>query len=134
MSKQHYVIVVADDNPEVNTLLSMILEDEGYRVLSCTTGAEALQVAARVQPDLIITDLHMEAQDAGLQLLEQLRAKPETSTIAVIVCSADRLGVIRHAEAWQQYGASILSKPFGIDALLSTVERLVQGAHSGGMV
>jgi CheY-like chemotaxis protein len=95
--KQHAVIVVADDDPLINDLISIVLQDEGYRVLSCTTGAEALQVAARVRPDLVITDMQMEVRDAGLQLLDRLRADPTTAETAVIVCSADIDTLIQRA-------------------------------------
>jgi two-component system response regulator GlrR len=96
VAKQHYVVVVADDDPLINLLITILLEGEGYEVLSCTTGAEALQVVARVKPDLVITDLRMETDDAGLQLLAQLRADPMTTGIGVIICSADGWALARN--------------------------------------
>lgn len=126
MAKQHYVIIVADDDPAINELVSTLLEDEGYKVLSCTTGAEALQVAARVRPDLVLTDMQMETREAGLRLLERLRADPGTAGVAVIVCSADRDSLARRSEAIRQYGADMLAKPFLVDELLATIRRLLQ--------
>lgn len=49
----HAVIVVADDDPETNDFVSALLAGEGYRVLSCATGQEALQVAAHLRPDAV---------------------------------------------------------------------------------
>ena len=125
MVKQHAVIVVADDDPLINDLISIVLQDEGYRVLSCTTGAEALQVAARVRPDLVITDMQMEVRDAGLQLLDRLRADPTTAEIAVIVCSADIDTLIQRASELRQRRACVIPKPFTLDGLLTTVRQLL---------
>jgi len=63
--KQPAVIVLADDDPSINMIIRMMLEYEGYRVLSCITGTDAWQMAAQVRPDLVITDMHMEVRDAG---------------------------------------------------------------------
>ncbi len=89
MAKEHYVIVVADDNTLINNFLSDLLRDEGYQVLCCFSGEEAQRVIRRVTPDVAILDMQMEERDAGLQVLEHLRQHPETARISVIICSAD---------------------------------------------
>lgn len=126
MAKQHYVIVVADDDPLINALITTLLEDEGYHVLSCTTGADALQVTNRVRPDLVITDLHMEVKDAGLQLLAQLRAEPTTAGIGVIICSADYGVLHRGVGAPVDSRVDVIPKPFSLDHLLATIQQLLQ--------
>lgn len=126
MAKQHYVIVVADDDPLINALITTFLEDEGYHVLSCATGMNALQVASRVRPDLVITDLHMEVKDAGLQLLAQLRADPTTAGIGVIICSADYRVLHRGEDKLADLRVDVVPKPFSLDHLLATIQQLLQ--------
>lgn len=128
MTKQQYVIVVADDDPLINVLICMLLEDEGYQVLSCATGADALQIVARVKPDLVVTDLRMEVEDAGLQLLAQLRADPTTAGIGVIVCSADHSALARGSLARAFPRTGVVPKPFALDHLLDTIRQLLPGA------
>lgn len=128
VGKQHAVIVIADDDPMINTLLTLLLQDEGYQVLSCTTGAEALVVASRVKPDLVITDLRMEVEDAGYQLLQQLRADPRTAGIAVIICSAEYDLMSRAAGARTYPRTGVIQKPFMLDHLLDTIRQLLQSA------
>lgn len=125
VEKQHYVIVVADDDPGVNAFLSDLLRDEGYAVLSCISGEDALRVVARVRPDLVIADMQMDLHDAGLQLLARLRQNPTTATISVLLCSADRLSLGRSATQIAALGAETLAKPFDVDQLLQTVARLL---------
>ena len=104
MIKQSAVIVVADDDPSINTIIRMTLEYDGYRVLSCITSADAWQVAARVRPDLVITDMHMEIRDAGWRLLDHLRADPTTGEIAVLVCSGDIDMLTQRTDELRQHG------------------------------
>lgn len=125
MTKHYYAIVVAEDDPAINSLVSDLLRDEGYEVHSCVSGVEALQVIARVQPDLVIADVQMETRDAGLRLLAQLRADPATARIAVILCSADAFTVRRHTPELTRLSATVLPKPFGLDELVSTVRKVL---------
>ena len=60
------------------------LEERGFAVESATNGVEALQVLARVQPDLIITDVNMPRM-SGTELISALKSKPETAKIPIII-------------------------------------------------
>ena len=60
------------------------LEERGFAVESATNGVEALQVLARVQPDLIITDVKMPRM-SGTELIGALKSKPETAKIPIII-------------------------------------------------
>jgi CheY-like chemotaxis protein len=123
MIKQHYVIVVADDDPATNALLQVVLSSEGYEVLCCFTGAEAERVIQRVIPDVAIVDMQMEVRDAGLHLLKTVRANPRTANLAVILCSADELFLIDHRDDIAACRATIMTKPFELEHLLATVEQ-----------
>jgi len=123
--KQPAMIVVADDDPSINTIIRMTLEYEGHHVLSYITSADAWQVAARVRPDLVITDMHMEARDAGWQLIDQLRADPTMAQVPVLFCSADIDMLTQRADELRQHGACVMIKPFAIDDLLPRVHQLL---------
>ena len=68
-----FKILVVDDNPTILKLLCQSLEKCG-EVTTATDGADALQKAAKIQPDLIISDYSMPRMN-GLELLENLRAE-----------------------------------------------------------
>jgi CheY-like chemotaxis protein len=125
MAKEHYVIVVADDNALINNFLCDLLREEGYEVLCCFSGVEALRVIRRATPDVAILDMQMETHDAGLQVLEQLRQHPETARVSVIVCSADVPFLQAKKNDITAYGGEIVYKPFEIARLLATIEKVL---------
>src|SRR3954453_15104018 len=115
MSKQRYVIVVADDDPGINELYSQLLTEEGYEVHCCFSGDEAARVMQRLQPDLAVVDMQMETRDAGLRLLQSLRQNPQTMRLSVIICSADGVYLDSTKQHVSELGAVVLTKPFDID-------------------
>ena len=69
--KKH--ILVVDDEADIRDLLMQILEHSGYRVSAVATAIEALRLAAKDPPQLIISDLQLEDSD-GLDMIELLKA------------------------------------------------------------
>jgi CheY-like chemotaxis protein len=126
MTNRHYVIVVAEDDPILNDLFSTLLEEAGYKVVSCVSGSAAYETATRLKPDVVITDLHMEEVNAGLHLLEQLRADPTTTNVGVIICSADRFALERNRLQAAELGATLVHKPFDLGSFLATVEQILK--------
>jgi len=63
------------------------LEEHGYTVESATNGVEALEVLARMQPDLIVTDIQMPKM-SGSELISAVKAKPETAAVPIIIVAA----------------------------------------------
>lgn len=81
--EQKIILVVEDDG----FLLSMYatkLNLENYKVMQATTGVQALKVVSKEQPDLILLDLKLPEMD-GFEVLKNLKANKETSSIPVIV-------------------------------------------------
>lgn len=79
-------ILIADDEPEMIDLVRLILEFEGYTVISARDGMEALNRIRDEQPALILIDVRMPRM-GGLDVLEAM-ARAETTSIPVIVLSA----------------------------------------------
>jgi two-component system alkaline phosphatase synthesis response regulator PhoP len=125
MAKQQYVIVVADDNELIIDFLNDLLQEEGYQVLCCFSGEEALRVIGRVIPDVAILDMQMETHDAGLQVLEHVRQQPETARVSVIICSADVPFLEAKKKDITAYRGEIVYKPFEIPHLLATIEKVL---------
>jgi len=80
-------ILVIDDEVDILDLLEMILEVEGYHVITAGDGSQGLQLAETHQPDLILLDLMMPGMD-GYAVVEMLKAKPDLATIPVIMLTA----------------------------------------------
>src|SRR3979409_2005820 len=78
------VALVVDDSMLSRYTVCRFREERGFTVESATNGVEALHVLARVQPDLIITDMQMP-QMSGSELISALKSKPETASIPIII-------------------------------------------------
>jgi threonine synthase len=91
LDEQITTIVIIDDNPMDTRLIKRLLQSQKpYRIFEAHSAEEGLEVIAERQPDLVITDLSMPGMD-GFSLLEELKQKPETAQIPVIVVSAKDL-------------------------------------------
>jgi signal transduction histidine kinase/CheY-like chemotaxis protein len=119
-------ILIVDDRPGNRRMLVGLLSDVGHRLLEACDGAEALQVARRERPDLIITDLLMPTID-GYELVRQLREDPRLAETTVIF----------HTAAYEEHEVQalaqacgvrfVLTKPAGADKILRTVEVALNG-------
>ena len=76
-------ILAVDDDPSVLIYLEQILKDEGYRVLTAPQAEVALQLLEVERPDLLVLDIEMPGM-SGLELLERVRRKKETSKIPAV--------------------------------------------------
>lgn len=112
-------VLVADDDPALVALVTVLLEREGYSVATAHNGQEALDQATASPADLVLLDLRMPVMD-GWACYSSLKQHPETKTIPVIVMSAEAGGATRGAELGVDY---FLSKPFEVNDLLSSVKR-----------
>jgi DNA-binding response OmpR family regulator len=114
--------LIIDDDPWIRTLLSDLLESEGYAVQEASNGSTALRLAERDCPSLVLLDLSLP-EGSGLNVLADLRATPTTAGVPVIVVSgrADA-----HTAAGQ--ATAVLTKPFTPAELLAEVARARQAA------
>ena len=107
-------VLVVDDEATVRDMVRDVLEDEGLRVHTATSGREAIILAIRERPDLIVTDLMMPGM-TGRTLRLHLQAEPRTRHIPVMLMTAGgRLPV-------EDTFAGYIAKPFDIDDFLNEV-------------
>jgi CheY-like chemotaxis protein len=114
-------ILVADDEPEVRSLILALLEDEGYRVVVAANGRAALEVVERRRPDLILMDVMMPMMD-GREAARRLHERPESASIPIVLMSAVT------DDALQPGVQAFIAKPFDLDCLLDTIDRLLDDA------
>ncbi len=111
------MVLVVDDDTSILDTVSSILSGEGYDVVSASSGQEALDAVARKVPLLILLDMRMPVMD-GWAVARALRGKGITVPIVVMTAAES-------AQRWaDEVGAEgYLAKPFGLDELLTAVER-----------
>lgn len=114
-------ILVVDDESAILDMIAELLGYEGYDVVTTSQGRVALARAKTDPPALILLDLMMPGM-SGWQVIDALKASPQTRAIPIVVISAQRdlpttaaeLGIV-----------TFLAKPFDIDELLGIVRQHV---------
>jgi CheY-like chemotaxis protein len=113
-------VLVVDDDPSIQGFLAEALADEGYGVRTAGNGREALAILGEWLPDLILLDLMMPEMD-GWDFRAAQRTMPAVASVPVIVLSATR----DLAAKVQTLGAAeVFAKPFDLEKLLGTIERI----------
>jgi len=113
-------ILVVDDEEDVRMLLRAALGDAGYEVVTAADGEEAIEVARRRRPDLILLDLMMP-RVSGWTFTERYAREPGPHA-PIIVLSAVSGQVVRLPERGVE---RIIPKPFSVDLLLRHIERAI---------
>ena len=116
-------VLICDDDPVILRLLQVNLELEGYDVLMAGHGEEAVALATREHPDLVILDIMMPKLD-GYQTCERLKADDSTNGIPVVFLSAKAQQA--DIDRGKEFGvADYLTKPFDPNDLIEVVQRLI---------
>ena len=113
-------IMIMDDAAEIVDLLHDLLTEEGYDVSAYATVQDLAEVE-RVKPDLIILDLLFGGETRGWQTLQQLKTRPSTASIPVMLCSAANAQLEAHADGLRAKGVRMVAKPFDVDNLLAGI-------------
>lgn len=116
-------IMVVEDNDDTRFMLRKALEMKGYRVIEAVDGWEAVQVATRERPDLILMDLNLPVLD-GITATDILRGNEELKGVPVVAITAHNTTDSR-VDAGEAGCAEYLAKPIDIDQLQSLVARLL---------
>jgi DNA-binding response OmpR family regulator len=116
-------ILVADDDPEILTLLSLRLRSRGYEVFEAIDGEKALDEARERKPDLVVLDVMMP-QKNGWEVARELKQDPSTKGIGIVVLTA--IGEKMNEITSPLYGADeYIDKPFEFDKLEAAIERVL---------
>lgn len=110
------LILVVDDEPQILRALKTILSSSRFRVLTATSGEQALALAAAEQPDVIILDLTLPDMD-GIRVCEQIREWARTPIIVLSVRDSESDKVAALDKGADDY----LTKPFNIQELLARI-------------
>ena len=119
-------LLLVDDVARNLQLLEACLAPLGHELLLAGSGAEALQLFAKVEPDLVLLDLQMPDMD-GLQLARAIKADPSLATIPLVLLTS--VGYDHHAIEARQIGiAAYLTKPVRQSQLYDCLVTVVNGA------
>ncbi len=117
-------ILIAEDEPLILQTLELKLKKEGYEVIACVDGLDALQKIDSEQPDLIITDIMMPYM-SGLEVVRKVKNDLSSKNIPVIVLST--MGQESIVEEAFELGADdYLKKPFSLSELSIRIKKLAR--------
>jgi CheY-like chemotaxis protein len=118
-------VLVVEDDPDQRSAIVLMLESEGYAVVTAASGVEALELLdGGTTPCVILLDLMMPEMDGVQFRMEQLKDSAH-ARIPVVVASA--FGQMTRAKYLQV--ADYLRKPLDLDELLATIERVTRQEH-----
>ncbi|WP_372774432.1 response regulator transcription factor [Mangrovibacterium sp.] len=130
MSEENYTILLVDDEVDILEFISYNLEKEGFKVYTAQNGLEAIKIAEKKVPNLIILDVMMPEMD-GIAACEELRKIPalQSCIIAFLTARGEDYSQIAGFEA----GADdYITKPIRPKVLVSRVKALLKRTGSGG--
>ena len=116
-------VLIIDDNVDIRTYLRSVLSEK-YNVSEAANGKAGLELARKIVPDIVLSDIMMPVMD-GLAFCQQLKTDKAISHIPVILLTARSLDEQR-AEGYEHGADAYLSKPFSLRLLLSRIDNLIE--------
>ena len=117
-------VMVVEDDASLREIYSIRITAEGYEVVSAGDGEEALAVAVREKPDLILSDVMMP-KISGFDMLDILRSTPETANIKVVMMTA--LSAEDQRQRGERLGADryLVKSQVGIEDVINTIHEVL---------
>ena len=123
-AQRNQTILIVEDDREVLDLLIRILSSKGFTAMKAERGSQALHIAARIRPDLVILDLNLPDCN-GIEILDQLKAIDETIQVIILTGYGSQEAV---RSAMENGAFDFLTKPFEVHELCAVVrEALISG-------
>jgi DNA-binding response OmpR family regulator len=117
------LILIADDDPEILTMLAIRLSKKGYRVVEAADGLQTLAQAKKHAPDLVLLDVMMPGKN-GWEVAKELRADDQLKNIGIVMLSA--IGEKVNEMTSPLYGADAsIDKPFDFADLEAAIQRVL---------
>ena len=130
-SVNKFLILVVDDSADNVAMLSLDLQQQGYRVVTATNGEEAISVACCTSPNLILMDISMPQLD-GLGATRRIREKEALRNVPVIAVTAHGTEGFQRA-AYDVGVSGYLTKPLDFVRMHLLVARLLAPGGSGNL-
>ncbi|MBM3359195.1 MAG: response regulator [Betaproteobacteria bacterium] len=117
-------ILIADDEPNIVTLLEFLMQQSGYDIRSASNGEDALRAVSEYHPHLVLLDVMMPLRN-GYEVCQTMRESPEFDDVKIIMLTAKG----REAEMAKGLASgadAYVTKPFATKELVETVKRLLE--------
>src|SRR3954465_7645070 len=121
-------VLLVEDDVMNREMIARYLEMSGYRVISAGDGANAVLLAKKAHPALILMDMGLPILN-GWQATHRIKTTPETQNIPIVALTAFAMAEDR-AKCFAIGCDAFESKPVNFDRLLATMEKLLSNAHS----
>jgi DNA-binding response OmpR family regulator len=119
-------ILIVDDNEDILFFMRAALEQAGYEVQTASDGAQAFAQQMQHRADLLITDIFMPGRD-GIETLRDSKTRFPQTRVIVMSAGGGTGGQLDYLSAAALIGANAtLRKPFSLDELLDTVQKVLQ--------
>ncbi|HVF50834.1 MAG TPA: response regulator [Pyrinomonadaceae bacterium] len=122
----HATVLVVDDYEDLRSLTKRAVESFGYAVVEASNGQEAIEVARRELPDVILMDLSMPMLD-GFAAILRIRRQAGLQDVPIVACSAHAAPQLR-ADALSAGCCAYLTKPVDINLLQATLAEILRAA------
>ena len=128
MSTRKPVLLIADDDPEILTMLSLRLGKKGYEIVEAVDGVQTLRLAREKQPDVVILDVMMPRKN-GWEVAREMRSDPALREVGIVMLTA--IGEKVNEMTSPLYGADeYLDKPFDFAELETRIKRVLASQQS----
>ncbi len=116
-------ILIADDDAEMLEMLASMLEGEGYSIVMAENGLEAVELARKELPGLVLLDIHMPKMD-GLAACKAIKSDQVTKGVPVVMLTVE--GSIHEIQQAISYGAkTYITKPSSKAEILKVVKSIL---------
>jgi DNA-binding response OmpR family regulator len=123
MSTKKQIILIADDDPEILTMLGIRLSKKGYQVLEAVDGNQTINLARKHHPDLVLLDVMMPGKN-GWEVAKELRSDDDFGNLGIVMLTA--IGEKVNEMTSPLYGAdAYVDKPFDFSELEEKIKQVL---------
>ena len=126
MEAKDYKILLVDDEPDILEFLKFNLQKEGFEIYTSSNGREAIQLAEKIQPHLILLDVMMPGMD-GIETCDEIRSNPKIKNILVAFLTA-RGEDYSQIAGFEAGGDDYITKPIKPKVLVSRIKAILKRA------